>query len=95
MLVRRLSTLLPDLTLAEDIQTMHIHDDAALTSRHHTVIATLSWRASHHTISDVGLIGGGQVLKVMRQPLEERMVIIARASLVTSPLISLTLPAHL
>jgi magnesium chelatase family protein len=35
------------------------------------------------------------VLEVRRQPLDDRMVIIARASLVTSSLIRLPLPARL
>jgi energy-coupling factor transporter ATP-binding protein EcfA2 len=61
MLARRLTTILPDLTLPEAIETTRIHSVAGLTGERTAFVTTRPFRAPHHTISDVGLIGGGQV----------------------------------
>jgi magnesium chelatase family protein len=61
MLARRLTTILPEMTLAEAIDTTRIHSVAGLTGRRTAVVTTRPCRAPHHTISDVGLIGGGQI----------------------------------
>jgi magnesium chelatase family protein len=60
-LARRLTTILPALTLAEAIETTRIHRVAGLTDGRTALVTTRPFRAPHHTISDVGLIGGGQV----------------------------------
>jgi magnesium chelatase family protein len=61
MLARRLTTILPALTLAEAIETTRIHRVAGLTGDRTALVTTRPCRAPHHTMSDVGLIGGGQV----------------------------------
>jgi len=61
MLARRLTTILPAMTLAEAIETTHIHRVAGLTGDRTAWVTMRPFRASHHTISDVGLIGGGHV----------------------------------
>jgi magnesium chelatase family protein len=61
MLARRLTTILPDMTLAEAIETTRLHRVAGLTGDRTAFVTTRPFRAPHHTISDVGLIGGGQV----------------------------------
>jgi magnesium chelatase family protein len=61
MLARRLTTILPDMTLAEAIDTTRIHSVAGLTNGGTTVVTTRPFRAPHQTISDVGLIGGGHI----------------------------------
>ena len=61
MLARRLTTILPALTLAEAIETTRIHSVAGLTGARTALVTTRPFRAPHHTISDAGLIGGGQV----------------------------------
>ncbi len=61
MLARRLTTILPAMTLAEAIETTRIHSVAGLTGDRTALVTTLPFRAPHHTISDVGLIGGGHV----------------------------------
>jgi magnesium chelatase family protein len=61
MLARRLTTILPDMTWAEAIETTRIHRVAGLTGDRTAFVTTRPFRAPHHTISDVGLIGGGQV----------------------------------
>src|SRR5262245_48911185 len=104
MLARRLTAILPAMTLAEAIETTRIHSVAGLTGDRTALVTTRPCRAPHHTISDVGLIGGGHVpmpgevslahngvlfldelpefrrhvLEVLRQPLEEGVVTIAR-----------------
>jgi hypothetical protein len=61
MLARRLTTILPAMTLAEALETTRIHRVAGLTGDHTALVTTRPFRAPHHTISDAGLIGGGHV----------------------------------
>jgi len=61
-LARRLTTILPDKTLAEALDTTGIHRIPGLTGRRPDVITARPFRAPDQTIADVGLIGGGQVL---------------------------------
>ena len=59
MLAKRLSTILPPLTLNEALETTKIHSVAGKIGKDATLIATRPFRAPHHTISDVALVGGG------------------------------------
>jgi len=61
MLARRLTTILPAMTLAEAIETTRIHRVAGLTGDRTAWVTTRPCRAPHYTISDAGLIGGGHV----------------------------------
>ena len=61
MLARRLTTILPAMTLAEAIVTTCIHRVAGVTEDRTALVTTRPCRAPHHTISDAGLIGGGHV----------------------------------
>ena len=61
MLARRLTTILPAMTLAEAIETTRIHRVAGLTGDRTALVTTRPFCAPHQTISDVGLIGGGHV----------------------------------
>jgi Magnesium chelatase, subunit ChlI len=61
-LAHRLVTILPAMPLAEAIETTRIHRVAGLTGAYTALVITHPFRAPHHTISDVGLIGGGHVL---------------------------------
>jgi magnesium chelatase family protein len=61
MLARRCPTILPAMTLAGTVETTRIHRIAGLTGDRTTLVTTRPFRAPHHTISDVGLIGGGHV----------------------------------
>jgi len=114
MLARRLPTILPNLSIEEAISTTKVHSICGLLPARMALLATRPFRAPHHTISDAGLIGGGNiprpgevslahhgvlfldelpefkrhVLEVLRQPLEDGQVTIARA------LSSLTYPAR-
>jgi magnesium chelatase family protein len=61
MLARRLTTILPAMTLPEALDTTRIPRVAGRTGARTAFVTTRPFRAPHHTISDVGLIGGGQV----------------------------------
>ena len=105
MLAKRLPSILPPLSLAESLETTQIHSVAGKLSRDTSLISQRPFRAPHHTISQVALVGGGNnpqpgeislahngvlfldempelsrsVLEVLRQPLEDRKISIARA----------------
>src|SRR5215218_2461179 len=59
MLARRLTTILPAMTLAEAIETTRIHRVAGRPGDRTAWVTTRPCRAPHHTLSDAGLIGGG------------------------------------
>jgi magnesium chelatase family protein len=61
MLARRLPTVLPPMTFEEALETTKIHSIAGLLGNGQALLATRPFRSPHHTISDVALIGGGQV----------------------------------
>jgi magnesium chelatase family protein len=61
MLARRLTTILPAMTLPEALETTRIHSVAGLTGARTALVTTRPFRAPHHTITDVGLIGSGQI----------------------------------
>jgi magnesium chelatase family protein len=58
MRARRLAPMLPDLTLDKALETTRIHRVAGMTGRQTAWVTTRPCRAPHHTISNVGLIGG-------------------------------------
>lgn len=59
MLAKRLPSILPPLTLDEALETTKIHSVAGKMSRFSSLICVRPFRAPHHTISDVALVGGG------------------------------------
>jgi magnesium chelatase family protein len=58
MLARRVTTVLPAMIIAKVIKATRIHRVAGLTGDRTALVTTRPFRAPHHTISDVGLIGG-------------------------------------
>ncbi|MEM7603336.1 MAG: YifB family Mg chelatase-like AAA ATPase [Verrucomicrobiota bacterium] len=58
MLAKRLVTILPAMMEDEAIETTKIHSVAGLVNEKNSFLATRPFRAPHHTISDVGLLGG-------------------------------------
>ena len=107
MLAKRLSTILPRLSLEEAIVTTKIHSVAGLLPAGGGLLSRRPFRAPHHTISTAGMAGGGsspirpgevslahhgvlfldelpefrrETLEVMRQPMEDGAVTIARAA---------------
>lgn len=61
MLTRRLPTILPEMTLAECLESTKIYSVAGLLEPRERVVARRPFRSPHHTISDAGLIGGGVI----------------------------------
>ncbi|HEX6334510.1 MAG TPA: YifB family Mg chelatase-like AAA ATPase [Flavisolibacter sp.] len=61
MLAKRLPTILPPLTLQEALETTKIHSVAGKLPEHSTLVSKRPFRAPHHTISDVALVGGGGI----------------------------------
>ena len=114
MLAQRLPSILPKMSFAESLETSKVYSVMGLMPNHQPLIVGRPFRSPHHTVSDAGLIGGGQiprpgevslahngvlfldelpefkknVLEVLRQPLEDGQVTIARAAT------SLTYPAR-
>ncbi|MFC1499047.1 YifB family Mg chelatase-like AAA ATPase [Verrucomicrobiota bacterium] len=106
MLAKRISSILPQMTLEEALEATKIHSISGTLKEHSALIERRPFRSPHHTISDAGLLGGGthpvpgevslahhgvlfldelpefhrNVLEVMRQPLEDGSVTIARAA---------------
>jgi len=63
MLAKRLPTILPGMTFDEALETTRIHSVAGLLRNGESLLAIRPFRCPHHTISDVALIGGGQIPK--------------------------------
>lgn len=59
MLAKRISTILPPLSLHEALETTKIHSVAGKLGTDASLIAARPFRNPHHTISDVALVGGG------------------------------------
>ena len=59
MLARRMPTILPQLSLYEALETTKIHSVAGKLPENSSLVAHRPFRAPHHTISDVALVGGG------------------------------------
>ena len=63
MLARRFPTILPKMTIDEALETTKIYSCAGRLPPDKPIITTRPFRAPHHTISDIGLIGGGHIPK--------------------------------
>jgi magnesium chelatase family protein len=61
MLARRLPGILPPLDVEDAITLTRIHSVAGLLPSGQAMVTTRPFRAPHHTISAVGLVGGGRL----------------------------------
>lgn len=62
MLARRLPSILPDLSFNEALEVSKIHSIAGVLNEN-TLVFKRPFRAPHHTISSVALVGGGKIPK--------------------------------
>jgi magnesium chelatase family protein len=58
MLAKRIPTIMPPMTLAEAIESTKIHSVCGLLGGGNAFVAARPFRSPHHTISDIGLLGG-------------------------------------
>ena len=61
MIAKRIPTILPEPTLDEFLEILGIHSAAGISLADENRFFSRPFRSPHHTISDVGLIGGGSV----------------------------------
>ncbi|MGI6255020.1 MAG: YifB family Mg chelatase-like AAA ATPase [Acutalibacter sp.] len=106
MLAKRLPSILPEMTFQEALETTKIHSIRGELPPGTSLLHRRPFRSPHHTVSNVGLTGGGSppmpgeislahngvlfldelpefprtVMEALRQPMEDRVVTISRAS---------------
>jgi magnesium chelatase family protein len=61
MLAKRVPSILPPLNQHEALETTKIHSVAGKLGSHRSLISMRPFRAPHHTISDMALVGGGSI----------------------------------
>lgn len=63
MLAKRIPTILPDITVAEALETTKIYSLSGNLSKENPIINYRPFRAPHHSVSPAGLSGGGTIPK--------------------------------
>ncbi len=61
MIAKRIPTIMPDPTIEEYLEILQIQSASGATKRWNTLEKKRPFRSPHHTISDVGLLGGGAI----------------------------------
>ncbi|MDP6909442.1 MAG: YifB family Mg chelatase-like AAA ATPase, partial [Flavobacteriales bacterium] len=61
MLAKRLPSILPPLSLKEALETTKIHSVSGQLGANSSLMTLRPFRSPHHTISNVALVGGGQI----------------------------------
>ena len=61
MLAKRIATIIPPMSLEEAIESTKIHSIAGMLNGDQAFVSTRPFRSPHHTISDVGLLGGSAI----------------------------------
>ncbi len=59
MLAKRMSSIMPSMSIEEKIETTKIYSVVGMLSKDDPVVSERPYRAPHHTISPAGLTGGG------------------------------------
>ena len=63
MLAKRLPSILPEMTSDESLEVTQIHSILGLVDPDNPLVTTRPFRSPHHTVTAVGLAGGGSVPK--------------------------------
>ncbi len=61
MLAKRMPSILPEMTMAESIDTTKIHSIAGTLHRDTPLVRVRPFRSPHHTVSAAGMTGGGKL----------------------------------
>ena len=61
MLARRISGILPPMSLEEALETTKIHSVSGVLGKDQGLVTQRPFRSPHHTVSDVALVGGGSI----------------------------------
>jgi len=61
MLSKRIATIIPPMSLEEAIESTKIHSISGMLGGERAFVSTRPFRSPHHTISDVGLLGGSTI----------------------------------
>ena len=61
MLAKRLPSILPPLNLQEAVETTKIHSVAGKMGNNRSLVSMRPFRAPHHTVSNMALVGGGSI----------------------------------
>ncbi|MGI9088024.1 MAG: YifB family Mg chelatase-like AAA ATPase [Chthoniobacterales bacterium] len=61
MLSKRIATIIPPMSLEEAIESTKIHSITGMLNGDQAFVATRPFRSPHHTISDIGLLGGSAI----------------------------------
>lgn len=104
MIAKRIPGIMPDISIEESIEISKIYSISGLLDNNMSLILKRPFRAPHHTITSVALVGGGRIpkpgeislaskgvlfldelpefnkstIEILRQPLEDKYVTIAR-----------------
>lgn len=63
MLARRLTTILPPMSAEESLETTALHSVSGLLNSDRGAVSVRPFRAPHHSVSPVGLVGGGDPVR--------------------------------
>lgn len=106
MIARRIPSILPSMTFEESLELTKIYSISGLLSTNTGLVKRRPFRSPHHSISPIGLVGGGRipkpgevtlahhgvlfldefpefprdVLELLRQPMEDERITIARVN---------------